>query len=782
MAAPDSPSRQRPPAGRTRSLWRWLAIGLAFIVMAGAGAASGVFFAMASDLPAISALDDYRPSTITRLLARDGQLVGDYATERRTVIGYDDVAPALRNAIVATEDAGFNQHVGLSVSRILITAVNDVLTGRRAGASTLTQQLARDLFLRDYMKNGVFQRSLARKLREAIVAFQIEKRYTKREIFTLYVNQIYFGHGAYGVEAASRLYFRKSARTLAVEEAAMLAAIIQQPERLSPFVNRERTLQRRNYVLQRMAEEHYLTPEEATAARERPILIRGERAPERSLAPYFGEEIRKQLEQRYGAKAIYETGLTVQTTLDATLQASANAALDKGLRALDKRRGVYRRPTRNLRAEGLTLETVSFERWKAPLREGDIVPAVVLDLPGSGKDAGLARIRVGATQLTLGKAGFAWTRKTAAAQLLAVGDLIEVRIDKLTAGAPAGITLDQPPAVEGALLAIDNRTGQIRAMVGGFSFTRSKFNRATQAHRQMGSAFKPILYTAAIDHGFTPVSTFVDEPISLPAGPNQPLYQPLNYDRKYEGPITLRRALEDSRNIPAVKALVETGPDTVVDYARRFGFPEVLQPYLSLALGSAEATLEEVTSAYSVFPKQGVRMVPYSVISITDREGNVLEEHRPEPREAIRADTAFVMTHLLRGVVQRGTAYAAAALGWPLAGKTGTMDEYTDAWFVGFDPNITVGVWVGHDEKKPLGRNETGAQAALPIWIDFMKTYIGTQAGRTVPTFEAPGNIVFTRLQSGLVEAFIAGTEPADQPHVSPDTPDDLPRTAPKPH
>ncbi len=782
MSAPNAPTRQRTRTGRPRSLWRWVALGAAFLLMAAAGAASGVLFAMASDLPAISALDDYHPSTITRLLARDGQVVGDYATERRTVVGYDDVAPALRNAVVATEDAGFNQHVGLSVSRILITAVNDVLTGRRAGASTLTQQLARDLFLRDYMKNGVFQRTLARKVREAIVAFQIEKRYTKREIFTLYINQIYFGHGAYGVEAASRLYFRKAARSLTVEEAAMLAAIIQQPERLSPFVNRERTLQRRNYVLQRMAEEHYLTPEDATAAKARPIVLRGERAPERSLAPYFGEDIRKQLEQRYGAKAIYEAGLTVQTTLDATLQTAANAALDKGLRALDKRRGVYRRPTRNLITEGLTLETVSFDRWKAPFREGDVVPAVVLDLPASGKEAGLARIRIGATQLSLTKGSFAWTRKTSAAQLLTVGDLIEVRLDKLASGVPSGVTLDQPPVVEGALLAIDNRTGQIRAMVGGFSFARSKFNRATQAHRQMGSAFKPILYTAAIDHGFTPVSTFVDEPISLPAGPNQPPYQPLNYDRKYEGTITLRRALEDSRNIPAVKALVETGPDTVVDYARRFGFPEALRPYLSLALGSAEATLEEVTSAYSAFPNQGVRMAPYAVISITDREGNVLEEHRPEPREAIRADTAFVMTHLLRGVVQRGTAYAAAALGWPLAGKTGTMDEYTDAWFVGFDPNITVGVWVGHDEKKPLGRNETGAQAALPIWIEFMKAYIGTQAGTAAPRFDAPGNIVFTRLPSGLVEAFIAGTEPADLPHVPAGTPDELPKPAPRSH
>jgi penicillin-binding protein 1A len=277
----------------------------------------------------------------------------------------------------------------------------------------------------------------------------------------------------------------------------------------------------------------------------------------------------------------------------------------------------------------------------------------------------------------------------------------------------------------------------------------------------MGSAFKPIIYTAAIDQGYTPVSTFIDEPISYPAGPNQPPYAPLNYDRKFEGPVTLRRALEDSRNIPAVKALAELGTDTVIRYATRFGFPANLPPYLSLALGSAEATLVDVTSAYTAFPNQGVRMVPYSIVSITDREGNVLLENRPEPHEAVRADTAFVMTNLLRGVVLHGTAAAAASLNWPLAGKTGTMDEYTDAWFIGFDPNITVGVWVGYDEKRPLGSNETGAMAALPIWMDFMRGYIDKYGDRKKPpTFDAPGNIVFATLQNGATEAFISGTEP----------------------
>jgi penicillin-binding protein 1A len=313
-------------------------------------------------------------------------------------------------------------------------------------------------------------------------------------------------------------------------------------------------------------------------------------------------------------------------------------------------------------------------------------------------------------------------------------------------------------------VAIDNRTGQIRAMVGGFSFERSKFNRATQARRQMGSVFKPIVYTAAIDRGFTPVSVFIDEPSSFETGPNQPPYTPLNYDRKFEGPVTLRRALEQSRNIPAVKAMQDVGPQQVSAYAKRFGFPGEFPPYLSLALGAAEATLVEATSAYSAFPNQGVRMQPYMVMTVADREGNVLQENRPEAHEAIRADTAFVMTHLLRGVVQRGTAAVANALDWPLAGKTGTMDEYTDAWFVGFDPNISVGVWVGYDEKRPIGgssNGETGASAALPIWIDFMRAYIEAQPDRqNPPAFEPPGNIVFLTLDSGISEAFINGTQP----------------------
>jgi penicillin-binding protein 1A len=754
-----------------------------FVVAAVLGLVSGILFAYAGDLPQIEALDDYTPNTITRVYAANGQVVGEFATERRVVVKYEEIAPALHQAILSAEDADFNRHFGVSISRIVITAAEDVVKRRLAGASTLTQQLARKLFLTD-------EKTWERKIKEALLAIQIERRYTKREIFTLYCNQIYFGHGAYGVEAAARLYFNKRAKDLSLEESALIAGIIQTPERQSPYVDMRRALRRRNYVLQRMAEEGYITNAVADAATQKPIELRGQPMQEESIAPYFVEEVRKYLERKYGAKQLYENGLSVYTSLDVDLQVAANRALDAGLRKLDKRRG-FRKPRRNLLAEGRSLDQYREDRWERPIAPGQVVPAVVMAVGSSKRapipsktstvplgqrpvPAGSVRLRVGPYAADLGRDGIAWTGRTSPAEILKPGDLVDVRVTKVDDAAGALIvTLDQTPLVDGAVLAIDNKTGQIKAMVGGTSFARSKFNRATQAYRQMGSGFKPVVYTAAIDRGFTPTTVLLDTPVSYSAGAGQPPYSPHDYDGKYEGAITLRRALEQSRNIPAVRTMEQIGPRHVVEYARRFGFQGPMEPYLSLALGSAEASLLEVTAAYSVFPNQGVLMKPYQILKIVDRQGNLLEENRPQPREAIRADTAYVMTSLMRGVVQRGTGAAAAALEWPLGGKTGTTNDFTDAWFTGFDPNLTAGVWVGHDDKKPLGPSETGAMAALPIWIDFMKVYIDKRGDRqNPPTFEAPGNIVFVNIDrasgqplpgdspGAISEAFIAGTQP----------------------
>jgi len=749
-----------------------------FIVAAMLGLLSGVLFAYAGDLPQISALDNYAPNTITRVYAINGQTIGEFATQRRLVIGYDDIAPRLRQAIISAEDGDFERHFGLSISSIAITVTRDIFQGmkdmaagrpsRPAGASTLTQQLARNI-LPEAIGFKTGDVSLERKIKEAIVAVQIEKRYTKREILTLYANHILFGHGTYGVEAAARLYFGRSAKEVTLEEAALLAGIIQAPARQSPFVNMDAAMRRRNYALQRMVDEGYVSQTEADAAKQHPIIVRGQPQQPRSVAPYFVEEVRKHLEQRYGAKALYESGLSVKTTLDATLQEAANRAVERGLRQLDKRRG-YRRPKRNVLAEGRTIDNFKDERWTRRMAVGDVVPAVVVAL---GKPAAGARLRIGNLHADVTPQGFAWTRRTTAAALFAAGDVIEVEITALDeASGTATVLLEQTPLVEGALVAIDNRTGQIRAMVGGWSFARSKFNRAVQAYRQLGSTFKPIVYTAAIDRGFTPASVIIDEPVSYPAGSGD-LYSPHNYDHKFEGPVTIRHALEASRNVPAIRMMETIGPKNVLAYAKRFGFEEDFPPYLPIALGAGDGTLLEVTSAYTVFPNQGVRMAPIEILTVTDRDGNLLEESRAEPSDVIRADTAYVMTNMLRGVVQRGTATAAAALKWPLGGKTGTVDDNTDAWFVGFDPNLTVGVWVGLDEKKPLGANETGAVAALPIWMEFMKAYIaGRPDADHPPEFEAPGNIVFLPVDrtSGVVtdaevpgaipEAFISGTQP----------------------
>jgi penicillin-binding protein 1A len=747
---------------------RHAVIAALFVTAALLGIASGVLFAYAGDLPQVSALDDYSPSTITRVYAAGGEVVGEFAIQRRVVIGYDQIGQRLREAIISAEDAEFNSHVGLSMSRILITLVRDVLQRRMAGASTLTQQLARNLFPEDIG----FQKSWERKIKEAIVALQIERRYTKREILTFYCNQIHFGHGTHGVEAAARLYFGKAAKDLSLEEAAMIAGIIQTPARQSPYVDMNAAMRRRNYVLQRMAEEGYVTEEAAEAAKKRPIVVYGQPRPAPSIAPFFVEEIRKHLEEKFGAKQLYENGLAVQSSLDVTLQRAANRAVDHGLRQLDKRRGYRRSAVKNiLAAGGQTLDRFRHERWTQAMVEGDIVPALVTAVSPAA-----AQVRVADYRAELRRDGFAWTRRTTATDLFKPGDLIEVAIIKLDAGSRMmSVALEQSPVVEGALLAIDNRTGQIRAMVGGFNFERSKFNRAIQAYRQVGSGFKPFVYTAAIDRGFTPISTLSDTPVSFPVGPDQPPYTPQNYDGKFEGPITLRHALEDSRNVPAVRMMEQLGPAQVISYARRFGLTAKLQPYLSLALGATEETLLEMTSAYSVFPNQGIRMTPYAILKVSDRDGNVLEENRPVAHDAIRADTAFVMTNLLTGVVQRGTAGRAAALKWPLGGKTGTTDDFSDAWFIGFDPDITVGVWVGYDERRPLGSSETGAVAALPIWMEFMQAYISGRDQAQQPQFQPPSNIVFLAVsrppgnpptseedRSPVDEAFISGTQPSE--------------------
>ena len=747
-----------------------------FAGVALAGIVTGVLFAYAPDLPEIEALDDYAPDTITRVYARGGELIGEFATERRDIIGYDDIPAVLRNAIIAAEDASFFDHQGISIPAGIRTVIRNVAAGdlTAAGASTLTMQLARNIEVAGQSLG--LQRTWQRKAWEVYYTFLIEKRYTKREILALYANQIWLGtarHAAHGVEAASQLYFGKSARDLELGEAALIAGILQSPARWSPLVNMERATERRNYALGRMADEGYVSEAVAAAEMAQPIALAPRRERANTVAPYFLEEIRQHLEAGYGAQRLYEDGLVVRSTLDIDLQRAANKAVSDGLRAVDKRHG-FRGARRNvLTGDGAVESVGDFEhfRWRLPLAEGDMVPAVV-----TGTTADTIRVRVGPHAADIDADGFAWTRESSPGDLVAAGDLIDVTLTTLPDGGARGTaTLDQQPEVEGSLIAIENRTGHVLAMVGGYDFDRSRFNRATQAFRQLGSLFKGVLYAAAVDQGHTTTSILRDEPVSFEVGPGQPRYRPNNYDYEYKGPVTLRHALETSRNVPAVWIMNEVGPEVVVDFARRVGFSSPIPPYLSVALGSAEATLMEVTSAYSVFPNQGRRMLPFLIERVIDRNGDLLEENRPQSRDALRPDTAYIMASLMRGVVQRGTGRRALQLNWPVGGKTGTVDDFTDAWFVGFDPDITLGVWVGHDEKKTIGNREEGARVALPIWIDFMKAYVAGR-GESQPEFDPPANIVFVSVdpetgqrtapgtRGSIEETFIAGTEPGTAP------------------
>jgi penicillin-binding protein 1A len=586
------------------------------------------------------------------------------------------------------------------------------------GASTLTMQLARNLFLSP-------DRSFHRKVEEAMLAIQIERHFTKPQIFTLYANQIFLGHGAYGFEAASEFYFSKPAKQLTLDEAAMLAGLPKGPGVYSPINHPDRAVKRRNLVINAMLEDGKITAAQAADARSAPLVLHLAHDPN-SLAPYFVEEIRRYLEGKYGADQVHEGGLKVYTSLDVDLQKAANQAMLDGLAVYERRHG-WKGHLENVVEEGTPLEKYSHPDWEDEPEAGGYIHALV-----TSAGPGIAMLKFGRYTAALGQADVAWTRQKLA-NILKAGDICYVKILSLGSNGAAKVSLEQDSGAQGALLALDNNTGGIKALVGGRDFSDSKFDRATQALRQVGSSFKPYVYTTAIDEGASPDDTILDEPVSFetPSGP----YSPHNYDEKYEGVITLRRALAQSRNIPALRLANRIGIKNVIDYAERFGITAKLPPYLPVALGSAEITLLEQTSAYSVFPNDGVRVIPRYITRVTDYEGRVLEEDFPEVKDVISERTARIMTWMLREVVLHGTGIAASRLPFPVGGKTGTTNDFTDAWFVGFSPTMTCGVWVGYDEKKSLGAKETGAHAALPIWMNFMSA---AMAGKDAGQFQPP--------------------------------------------
>jgi penicillin-binding protein 1A len=708
----ESPAAQHKMVGR-------LVIGLLVLVAALVGATAGLLLVYSTDLPQVGQLEHYRPSSITELYDDQGRTIGSFALQRRVVASYNDYPEILRQALISIEDKDFYRHWGVNVWRIAGAAYRDIQSGGRVqGASTLTMQLARNLFLSP-------DRSFHRKIQEALLAVQIERRFTKPQIFTLYANQIYLGHGVYGFEAASQFYFSKPAKRLTLDEAALLAGLPKSPSYYSPITHPDHALKRRNLVINSMLEDGNITAQQAAEARDQPIHLEVAHDPD-SLAPYFVEEIRRYLEGKYGSDQVHEGGLKVYTSLDMNLQHAANRGVFDGLATYERRHG-WRGHLQNVLGGEVTLANYQHPDWDSDPEVNSYVHALVTAVTPAS-----VALRFGRYSAMLAPADAAWTRRKLA-DILHPGDIAYVKIISLSDN-KARVTLEEDSGVQGALVAIDNATGEIKAMVGGRDFNLSKFNRSTQALRQVGSSFKPYVYTAAIDRGATPDDTILDAPVTFPMPSGLP-YEPHNYDEKFEGTITLRRALAQSRNIPALRLADSIGIKTVIDYAHRFGITSNIPPYLPVALGAVEVTPMEQTSAYSVFPSDGVHITPRYITKVTDYEGRTLEENFPDVKDVVSARTARTMTAMLREVVLHGTAIAASSMKYPLAGKTGTTNNFTDAWFVGFSPSITCGVWIGYDEKKFLGAKETGSRAALPIWMDFMKAAL---AGKDPGDFQAP--------------------------------------------
>jgi len=740
MPVLQSPVRQVRIAG-TR-VAGWLAFSLLVIIAASIGAACGLLIVYSTDLPEVNQLERYRPSSITEIYDDQGREIGSFALQRRVVARYEDFPKLLRDSVLSTEDKDFENHWGINFWRILGAAYRDLRSGGKAqGASTLTMQLARNLFLSP-------EKAYIRKLQEIVLAMQIERRFTKPQIFTMYANQIYLGHGVYGFEAGAEYYFSKRAKDLTLDEAALLAGLPQAPNSYSPILHPERALRRRNIVINNLLEDGKITVEQATAAKSGPIRLNLQTAPN-LLAPYYIEELRKYLEKRYGAEEVHEGALRVYTGIDSDIQIAANKAVLEGIADLERRHG-WKGGLENVLASGIPLAQYQNSDWDAPVVPGSYVHALVLDYSPEKRQAtvcfGKYIAKLGAEEMKWALASAAFALKT--------GDVVYVRV--LALGAPTDLqrqnalgedlitakaVLEQDSGVQGAFLLIDNATGDVKALVGGRNFNDSKFDRATQAERQVGSSFKPYVYTTAIQQGMKPDDLIVDAPTTFmtASGP----YTPHNYDNRFKGPIPLSEALAESRNIPALKVAEKVGISNVIATARRFGITSPLPPVLPLALGAADLTLVEQVSAFTAFPNDGIRIAPRWIKSVNDYDGRVLEHDVAEVSDATDAPTARTMVKLLQGVVQHGTSTKALVLKHAVAGKTGTTNDFTDAWFVGFTPSYTAGVWLGYDEKKTLGPKESGADAALPIWIDVMKVAI---AGH--PNERFPGDVATDSLKT----------------------------------
>lgn len=726
---------------------------LLFFVLA--GTAFGILAGYEYNLPRIQSLEDFRPDVITDIYSDDNKVIGEFAIERRIVVPYEEIPPYLQLAILAAEDDKFFHHSGINYLATLRALYRDVVALKREeGASTITQQLARMLM-------GNMEKTLDRKIKELLIAWKIEKRYSKQQILTLYCNQHYFGHGAFGVAAAADTYFGKELKDLTVEECALLAGLPRNTSIYSPLLHPNAALARRNYILSRMVTEQMLSPEAAAAAKAKPILLKP-RTRKTDLAPYFIEWVRQSLADRYTTDVIWRKGLRVYTSLNIDMQHAANRAVRDGLRSLDKKRG-WRGPILNvLKDPTVQLQAYTNPEWRVSFRPGDLVPGLIESV-----DDPRMTVRIGRYRASVGPKEIAWTRAQKPSDILKPGDLATFEITALDDGnRTATVLLDQIPDVQGALISLDNGTGEIKAMVGGYDFEASEFNRTTQAMRQVGSTFKPIVYSTALEQDLSPESTILDAPLSFTDALGR-VWSPVNYDLKFKGKITLHQALIESRNVPTIRLASQIGIKNVLVMARRFGLAGQMDPYLPLAIGACEATPLEMATAFTVFPNLGFQPKPYFIRRIEDYDRVKKEQAEPRSHEVLDPKIAAQMLALLQDVVQNpsGTARAAKSLNRPLGGKTGTTNDFTDAWFVGFSPSVTTAVWVGFDSKKSLGNNEAGAVVALPIWMQYMQEILKDKPVEEFSTLET---------LSGIAEGNDEGPDKPRKPLVS-----DIPGSTP---
>jgi penicillin-binding protein 1A len=785
----------------------------------------GYLFYMLGTLPKVDRLADYRPPILSQVFGVDGSLVGEFYLERRTVVAVDKIPKRLIQAFVSAEDSNFYQHKGIDYLGILRAAGKNLLSLRKKeGASTITQQVAKSMLLTP-------EKKFSRKLKEAILAKRMEERLTKDEILYIYLNQIYLGSGAYGVELASETYFGKEVDKLNLAEMAMLAGLPKAPNSYSPIKHFDRAKERQGYVLERMVKEGYITQAEADYAKVTPIVIHALKKVNADQSAYFLEQVRRELEEKYGEERLYKDGLKIYTTMNAEMQKAAYDSVINGLKALDKRQG-FRGAAKYLAQDEVDAFCKKVEDGidYVSLKQGSTYQGVVTAVDPAKQEL---TVRVGDRTGTVPKKYLEWAGKLelvnsygkpASKKAIGLGAVLELQVKEPDVNrVRAVLALDQVPETQAALVALDPGTGAVRALVGGYDFKKSQFNRAMQAKRNPGSAFKPVIYAAALEKGMTPASIINDSQVEYDSG-GERSWKPKNYDNVYRGPVTMREALTNSINVVSVKILENIGVGAAIEYAKKLGISSPLAANLTLALGSSSLTPMELTSAYAVFASGGYRTTPYFITKVLDRDGKVLEEV-PEPKipapvmanvstasqpadgeaevqgegegnGAAPADTgqqvaeavqpsatgralnavpvispevSYIITNLMESVVTSGTGGRARAVGRPVAGKTGTTNDMKDAWFVGYVPQLVAGVWVGYDQERSLGAGGSGGQAAAPIWADFMQRAV---AGLPVKSFKVPSNITFALIDphsgrlaregspGAVQECFISGSEP----------------------